>query len=111
MFLPQKVMIPQNELRTGNWVLNNSGTYCKIISGTDIDKYEGYSPTTITDGILKRCGFTFNQYFKLWQLKRKLPKAGSEMEMNKDYNVRAFGHRYINGEISTLPQLKNCFSN
>ena len=102
-------MIPKNELRTGNWVKRNNGANSRIIEGSQIDEAELLLPITLSDEVLLLCGFSFNDYFKLWQKARKLPQAGTELEMDMAYNVRDFGYRYIGVKLTSLHQLQNLF--
>ncbi len=102
-------MIPKNELRTGNWVTKNFGANIKLIEGSQIDESEHFLPIILSDEVLLLCGFSFNDYFKLWQKARKLPQAGTELEMDMAYNVRDFGNRYIGVKLTSLHQLQNLF--
>ncbi len=102
-------MIPKNELRTGNWVTNKVGMNIRINEGAQIDESDHFLPVTLSDDVLLLCGFGFNDYFKLWQKARKLPQAGTELEMDMAYNVRDFGYRYIGVKLLSLHQLQNLF--
>jgi hypothetical protein len=61
----------------------------------------------LNDVILKKCGFNFQDYFKLWQKKQALPLTGYLLEMDQDYNVKDFGHRDMHVRLTTLHQLQN----
>ncbi|RZL07475.1 MAG: hypothetical protein EOO89_23010, partial [Pedobacter sp.] len=88
-------MIPKNELRIGNWVINEEGNFFKIATGASIDAADLFTPIDLNEGILKQCGFSYWDYFKLWQKKEALPKTGYLLEMDRSYNVREFGQRDI----------------
>jgi hypothetical protein len=102
-------MIPQNELRIGNWTLNSSGRYYKIDAGADIDNAATLSPVPLNDALLTNCGFEFHSYFKLWQNTKERQGNGPELELDNDYNVRDFGHRFIGVQLKSLHQFQNLF--
>lgn len=101
-------MIPQNELRIGNWTLDSEENYLQIISGAQIDQSETLSPVPLTNAVLTDWGFAFHDYFKLWQNVSIAMKA-PELELDRDYNVRDFGHRFIGVQLKSLHQLQNLF--
>ncbi|WP_336517873.1 hypothetical protein [Pollutibacter soli] len=100
-------MIPKIELRLGNWVINKEGNFCKIMNGASIDDADSFSAIELNQAILKKCGFSFHDYFKTWQKKQVLPKMGYLLEMDQDYNVKDFGQRYIGVRLTALHQLQN----
>jgi hypothetical protein len=102
-------MIPATELRIGNWTFNAQGEYSKINSGIDIGKSDALAPIPVSDNLLEKAGFVFHDYFKLWQLKRNHQMNAPEIELDPDYNVRDFGHRFIGVKITSLHQLQNLF--
>jgi len=69
-------MIPKHELRIGNWIVNEEGDFCKTKTGASIDAADGFTAIELNEGILKKCGFNFQDYFKLWQKMQVLPKTG-----------------------------------
>lgn len=104
-------MIPQHELRIGNWVLEeNSGALFQINKGIDIDNYSGkFLPVPITPVILKKYGFAFHDYFKLWQKNKVLSGTGPDMELDRDFWVLNFSHQRIGVELKSLHQLQNLY--
>jgi hypothetical protein len=100
-------MIPKHELRIGNWVINKEGNFCQIKTGAFIDAADSFSGIELNEVILKKCGFNFQDYFKLWQKKQALPLTGYLLEMDQDYNVKDFGHRDMHVRLTTLHQLQN----
>lgn len=89
--------------------MNEEGNFCKIKTGASIDAADGFTPIALNEEILKKCGFNFLDYFKLWQKMQVLPKTGYLLEMDQDYDVRDFGHRYIGVRLKFLHQLQNLF--
>lgn len=102
-------MIPPNELRLGNWTLDKKGNYFKITSGAEIDQSETLSPIPLTNAVLEDCGFAFHTYLKLWQNVKQRPMKAPEMELDGDFNVRDFGHRFIGLQLKSLHQFQNFF--
>lgn len=104
-------MIPQHELRIGNWVLEeNSGALFQIQKGIDIDSYsKKFLPIPITPVILKKYGFAFHDYFKLWQKNKVLSSTGPDMELDRDFWVLNFSHQRIGVELKSLHQLQNLY--
>jgi hypothetical protein len=102
-------MVFKHELRIGNWILNNEDLLKKIASGVEIDEAEIFSPIPLNDEVLKRCGFFYQDYFKVWQKTEELPKNTILLEMDNDYNIRDFGGRYIGVRLKSLHQLQNFF--
>jgi hypothetical protein len=100
-------MIPKRELRIGNLIINREGQLNKITKGAEIDDAENFRPIQLNDIVLKKSGFTFHDYFKLWQKTEDLPKSGILLEMDNDYNVRDFSHHYTGVRLTTLHQLQN----
>ena len=100
-------MIPKHELRVGNWVMNKEGNFCKVKTGTFIDAADSFTAIELNEVILKKCGFSFQDYFKIWQKVQVLPKTGYLLEMDKDYNVKDFSQRYIGVQLTALHQLQN----
>jgi hypothetical protein len=103
------IMIRPNELRLGNWTLDKKGNYFKIRSGAQIDQSLTLSPIPLTNTILESCGFAFHTYFKVWQNVKPRAMKAPEMELDGDFNVRDFGHRYIGKQLKSLHQFQNFF--
>jgi hypothetical protein len=104
-------MIPQQELRIGNWVLeNNSGALFQIRKGIDIDNHSNsFLPVPITPEVLKKYGFAFHDYFKLWQKNKMISGTGPDMELDRDFWVLNFSHQRIGVELKSLHQLQNLY--
>jgi len=102
-------MIPANELRLGNWTLDKKGNYFKIRSGAQIDQSKTLSPIPLTNTVLQDCGFAFHPYFKSWQNVKQRPMNAPEMELDADFNVRDFGHRFIGLKLKSLHEFQNFF--
>jgi len=104
-------MIPQQELRVGNWIKEDeSGQLFKIANGADIDSHTtGFSPVAITPDLLEKCGFTFHNYFKIWQKNKQVLKQGPDMELDPDFWVLDFSHQRIGVELKSLHQLQNLY--
>ena len=102
-------MIPPNELRLGNWTLDKKGNYFKITAGAEIDQSETLSPIPLTNTVLEDCGFAFHTYLKLWQNVKQRQMKAPEMELDGDFNVRDFGHRFIGLQLKSLHQFQNFF--
>lgn len=102
-------MIPVNDLRTGNWIFDSNSDFKKLETGADLDKAANYTPIPITREILIHCGFRYDTYFNVWQLKKNALATGYEMEVDSTYNVRDFGHRYVGIKLETLHQLQNLY--
>jgi hypothetical protein len=100
-------MIRKHELRIGNWVMNKEGNFCQIKTGSFIDAADSFTAIELNEVILKKCGFNFQDYFKLWRKTQVLPMTGYLLEMDQDYNVKDFGHRDMNIRLTTLHQLQN----
>ncbi len=104
-------MIPQYELRIGNWIMkNNSGEYYQIRKGIDIDNNsKSFLPVPITPEVLAKCGFAFHDYFKLWQKNKTITGTGPDMELDRDFWVLNFSHQRIGVELKSLHQLQNLY--
>jgi hypothetical protein len=104
-------MIPQHELRIGNWVLEeSSGDLFQIRKGIDIDHHsKNYLPVPITPVVLEKYGFAFHDYFKLWQKNKIHSGAGPDMELDRDFWVLNFSHQRIGVELKSLHQLQNLY--
>ncbi len=102
-------MIPQKELRIGNWVVDSKGASMSLSSGAQVDEFESYSPIPMSDDLLVRCGFTYQEHFKIWQKEKPAPQGGFEMQMNTDYEVCDFGKRSLGVQLTSLHQLQNLF--
>jgi hypothetical protein len=100
-------MIRKHELRIGNWVINKEGNFCQIETGSFIDAADSFTAIELNEVILKKCGFNFQDYFKLWQKLQVLPMTGYLLEMDEDYNVKDFAHRDMHVRLTTLHQLQN----
>ena len=120
-------MIHANELRIGNYVLIN-GTCLQVnsidggkgLDGTSIICYlpggveskkdcgsDTVLPVLITDEILACCGFVYHDYFKCWQ--KKVDGKGTEMDINRDYDVVDFLRKPLVKNVRSLHQLQNIF--
>ena len=62
-------MIQVNELRVGNWVLED-GEYKKLKSMWDFDDIDDFDPIPLTEEILLKCGFERNHYGGLYLLSK-----------------------------------------
>ncbi|MEI6947389.1 hypothetical protein V9K67_09375 [Paraflavisolibacter sp. H34] len=104
-------MIPLQELRIGNWILDDtSGEVYQIRKGMDIDSHSnGFSPIPITPELLAKCGFTFHDYFKIWQKNKPEPGTGPDMELDPDFWVLDFSKHRIGVELKGLHQLQNLY--
>lgn len=102
-------MILTNDLRLGNWVQNQKGDPIQLQSGADIDKASLFDSVPMSDAVLISCGFQYENYFKVWQKMSDFPGGSYVMEIDSDYNVRDFGHRYIGVHLTSLHQLQNLF--
>lgn len=112
-------MIPNYELRIGNYVLINetlqqvaviAGTTVKLNSSEEVsDDYdlESIQPIPLTDDVLKQCGFVFHDYFKFWQL--ITTGIRSEMNISPDYEVIDFMRKPILKKLTSLHQLQNVY--
>jgi hypothetical protein len=104
-------MIAPQELRLGNWIMkDDQGPYFEVKKGMDIDDPSAeYRPVTITPEVLRKCGFVFHDYFKLWQKNKAVSGTGPDMELDPDFWVLDFSHRRIGVEIKSLHQLQNLY--
>ncbi|MCU7552638.1 hypothetical protein OCK74_26195 [Chitinophagaceae bacterium LB-8] len=104
-------MIPLYELRIGNWIMNNnSGAYYQIKKGIDIDHHSNsFLPVPITPEVLGKYGFSFHDYFKVWQKNKTIPGTGPDMELDRDFWVLNFSHQRIGVELKSLHQLQNLY--
>jgi hypothetical protein len=104
-------MTISNELRIGNWVMNDeSGEHVKLMKGADIDSHStGFSPIVITKEVLGKCGFAFHDHFKIWQKNKAVRGTGPDMELNRDFEVLDFSHKEIGVELKSLHQLQNLY--
>jgi hypothetical protein len=104
-------MIPPQELRLGNWVIKDQSEQCiEVKNGADIDEGSpDYLPVAITPEVLKKCGFIFHDYFKLWQKNKTLTGKGQDMELDLDYWVLDFSHQRIGVALKSLHQLQNLY--
>lgn len=112
-------MIPNYELRIGNYVLMNdtlqqvaviAGTTVKLNSSEEVlSDYdlESIQPVPLTDDVLKQCGFAYHHYFKFWQL--ITTGIRSEMNINPDYEVIDFMRKPILKKLTSLHQLQNVY--
>lgn len=100
-------MIRKDDLRVGNWVMNIDKQYIQISCGAMIDDAENFYPILLNEALLVKCGFTYEQYFHVWQKKQTLPKTGFLLEMDKEFNVRDFGQRFIGVQLTSLHHLQN----
>ncbi len=118
-------MIPYQELRIGNYVLAD-GHLRRIsmidqrngraaTSGSDepgaVEEYaiDTISPVSLTDEVLKNCGFVYHDYFKFWQLIEGSGNTRSEMDIDGDYNLLDFMRRAVVKRIASLHQLQNLY--
>lgn len=104
-------MIPLYELRVGNLVLDeSSGKYFKVQKGSDIDLLsDKFKAIPITPELLKKCGFAYHDYFKIWQKNKAVNGTGPDMEIDPDFWVLDFSHRRIGVELKGLHQLQNLY--
>jgi hypothetical protein len=116
-------MISSNELRLGNYVLVNenlkkvSVITSTTVSTTDAEgsneeatsenSLENISPVSLTDDVLKECGFAYHDYFKFWQL--ITTGIRSEMDISPDYEVIDFMRKPILKKLTSLHQLQNIY--
>jgi hypothetical protein len=70
---------------------------------------ERVEPALLNDEILKRFGFVFDDYFKLWQKKKMGFGTGVELELDRDYTALDFAHRPIIKEMKHLHRLQNLY--
>jgi hypothetical protein len=68
---------------------------------------EKLEPVTLTDELLKECGFVFHHYFKFWQL--ITTGIRSEMDLSPDYEVIDFMRKPILKKLASLHQLQNIY--
>ena len=66
-------------------------------------------PIPMSDEILKKCGFRFDTYFKLWQKMKTKLGTGVDMELNREYSALDFSHRPILKKIEYLHHLQNLY--
>lgn len=103
-------MIASHELRLGNWVASSKESGSANIQITSIDAAaSNYAPIAITPEILRKCGFTFHTYFKLWQKEKPFSGTGPDMELDQDYWVVDFTHHRIGVSLTSLHQLQNLY--
>lgn len=123
-------MLNYKDLRIGNFILANDllQVVSAISSGRSEEQEEpliGFfkdqkliylsadsemlQPIPINDDILKRCGFRFDSYFKLWQKMKKVLGTGVDMELSREYSALDFSHRPILKELEHLHQLQNLY--
>lgn len=70
---------------------------------------EQLQPMPITDDILEKCGFKFDNYFKRWQKNKKVFGSGVDMELDSDYTALDFSGRPVLKEIQHVHQLQNLY--
>jgi hypothetical protein len=122
-------MIPFSELRIGNYVLVNSiirkiamissiedNTHSPSIGyyvGEDLNYLtcdsKQLQATPLSNSLLEKSGFLFDNYFHLWQKARPASGTGMEMELDRDYNVVDFMRRPILKEIKSMHVLQNLY--
>lgn len=112
-------MIPNYELRIGNYVLiNDTLQQVAVIAGTTVTlnsseevlsdyDLESIQPVPLTDDVLKQCGFAYHHYFKFWQL--ITTGIRSEMNINPDYEVIDFMRKPVLKKLTSLHQLQNVY--
>ncbi len=115
-------MIPNYELRIGNYVLfNDTLEQVTVITGTGVSgvklnsnqdassdhDLETIQPVPLTDEVLKQCGFVYHDYFKFWQL--ITTGIRSEMNISPDYEVIDFMRKPILKKLTSLHQLQNVY--
>jgi len=112
-------MIPNYELRIGNYVLINdtlqqvaviTGTTVKLNSSEEVASdydLESIQPVPLSDDVLKQCGFAYHHYFKFWQL--ITTGIRSEMNINPDYEVIDFMRKPILKKLTSLHHLQNVY--
>ncbi|ANE50929.1 hypothetical protein [Flavisolibacter tropicus] len=122
-------MIPFSELRIGNYVLVNT-IVRKIVMVSSIEdkkqfpsvgyyvgahlqnigcdsKYLQALPLTVN--ILEESGFSFDNYFKLWQKAKTATGTGMEMELDREFNVVDFMRRPLLKEVKSMHRLQNLY--
>ena len=122
-------MIPNNELRIGNFILiddvphkislinNDSGSADAAFIGYQNEgsthnvscESTRIKPAPLTDAALQRSGFTYHAYFKFWQKVEDIGGKRSEMDIDKDYNILDFLRRPLVKSIVSLHQLQNIY--
>ena len=102
-------MIPANELRIGNWVLDFNNAYCPVsfvtFSNYEIAVQTDIRPIPLTAEILKKCGFTIDgtvaNSFYLSPLYLMAEAEGWHMRINNAYVNR--------NPIASLHHLQNFY--
>ena len=117
-------MIQSNELRIGNYVLCegrlerlamiDNKTSAVDVESTDVAQKGGIAfsniqPISLTDDILRQCGFIYHDYFKFWQLVSGKDALRSEMDIDRDYNFIDFMRRPLVKKVTSLHQLQNIY--
>lgn len=90
-------MIPQNQLRIGNWFITDQGTFHQV-NDRNIRYTEGMNPIPLRPEILEKCGFTGSRimmYFKKYvneedseNIQLTLHQVGPNPEWNIAYSVK-----------------------
>ena len=123
-------MIQSKELRIGNYVaidgllqvvseirMQENDTATEPLVGYLVEHTIQYAPlqdggvqgVVLTDEVLKRCGFQFDTYFKLWKKMKQIQGTGVDMELDRDYSALDFSHRPILKDIQHLHHLQNLY--
>ena len=121
-------MLSYQEVRVGNYaLLNNEIKMITLVNNHDgyaelprigflcqEDSFRSYQcenvePITLTDDILKQCGFVFHPYLQFWQLISFDSGIRTEMDIDQDYNLVDFLRRPIVKKIKYLHQLQNIY--
>ena len=119
-------MIPCHDLRTGNIILvnrrlrkvtmiSNSQTLTDQslvgVENNNYDENENYSvediqPVPLNEAVLQQCHFTYQQYFKFWQL-ISTDAERTEMDITADDNFIVSMRRPIMKNVASLHHLQN----
>jgi hypothetical protein len=62
----------------------------------------------MSEAVLQQCHFTYQQYFKFWQL-ISIDGGHTEMDIDSDYTIIDFMRRPMVKNIASLHQLQNIY--
>lgn len=122
-------MINHQELRLGNYIrvhnmvqqvsalsMDNESNQGPVVGYRKDNRlyYENcrenhVGPVALTDALLEKCGFLFDDYFKLWQKQKTVPGAGVAMELDRDFSALDFMRKPLLKNINSLHQLQNFY--
>lgn len=120
-------MININELRIGNLIMVDKvlrsvyslqtnhgpakGTRIGYADNSELQfekaSSERIQPVLISDQYLERFGFTFDDYFKVWQ--RKRPERTYSIELDRDYTPLNFSRQPIVQKLPHIHLLQNLY--